>query len=125
MLRSRIRPRRILTRMKNHWKTLLQKIQSRDDKVIFLELRNLVQTARHAVKSLPPCWDKGVRVPDASDDRATLSDAACAIDDIPKTEEREETASESCEAVTIMDQSEGNEPAIKSSTHRRALLITL
>ena len=94
--------------MESHWKTLLQEIKSRDDKVIFLELRNLVQTARHAVKSLPPCWDKGVRVPDASDDRATLSDAACAIDDIPTTEEREETASESCEAVTIMDQSGSN-----------------
>ena len=96
--------------MESHWKTLLQEIKSRDDKVIFLELRNLVQTARHAVKSLPPCWDKGVRVPDASDDRATLSDAACAIDDIPTTEEREETASESCEAVTIMDQSEAMLP---------------
>ena len=45
LLRSRICLRRILTRMKNHWKTLLQEIQSRDDKVIFLELQNLVQTA--------------------------------------------------------------------------------
>ena len=75
---------------------------------IFLKLQNLVQPARHAVESLPPCWDKGVRVPDASDDRATLSDAALAIDDIPTTEEREETASKSCEAVTIMDQSGSN-----------------
>jgi hypothetical protein len=75
---------------------------------IFLKLQNLVQPARHAVESLPPCWDKGVRVPDASDDRATLSDAACAVDDIPTTEEREETASESCETVTILDQSRSN-----------------
>ena len=108
LLRSRIRLRRILTRMENHWKNLLQEVQSRDDKVIFLELQNLVQTARQAVESLPPCWDEGVRVPDASDDRATLSNAACAFDNIPTTEEREETASESCEAVTIMDQSGSN-----------------
>ena len=70
LLRSRIRLRRILTRMENHWKNLLQEVQSREDKVIFQELQNLVQTARHAVESLPPCWDEGVRVPDANDDRA-------------------------------------------------------
>ena len=83
---------------------------------IFLKLQNLVQPARHAVKSLPPCWDEGVRVPNPSDDRATLSDAACAVDDIPTTEEREETASESCEAVTIMDQSGSNVATPKSTT---------
>ena len=60
LLRSRIRLRRILTRMENHWKNLLQEVQSRNDKVVFLELQNLVQTARHAVESLPPCWDEGV-----------------------------------------------------------------
>ena len=116
LLCSKIRLRRILTRMENHWKNLLQEVQSRNDKVIFLELQNLVQTAQNAVESLPPCWDEGVRVPDASDDLATLSDAACAIDDIPTTEEREETASESCEVVTIMDQSGSNVATTRCTT---------
>ena len=116
LLRSRIRLRRNLTRMEDHWRNLLQEFQSRDNKVIFLELLHLVQTARHAVESLPPCWDKGVRVLDASDDRATQSDAACAIDDIPTTEEREETTSESFEAVTIMDQSRSNAATPRSTT---------
>ena len=40
LLCSRIRLRRILTRMENHWKSLLQELQSRDNKVIFLELQN-------------------------------------------------------------------------------------
>ena len=116
LLRSRICLRRILTRMENHWKSLLQEIQSHDAKVIFLELQNLVQTARHAVESLPPCWDEGVRVPDASDDRATQSDSACAFDNIPTTEEREGTTSESCEAVTTMDQSGSNVATTRCTT---------
>ena len=36
LLRSRIRLKQTLTRIEAHWKNLLQEIQSRDDKVIFL-----------------------------------------------------------------------------------------
>ena len=36
LLRSRIRLKRTLTRIEAHWKNLLQEIQSRDNKVIFL-----------------------------------------------------------------------------------------
>ena len=94
--------------MEAYWENLLQAAQSRDDKVLFIELQNLVQTARHAVENLPPCWDKGVTVPDTSDDRATLNDAACAIDDSPTTEEWERTTSDGHGAVTIMYQGESN-----------------
>ena len=94
--------------MEAYWENLLQAAQSRDDKVVFIELQNLVQTARHAVENLPPCWDKGVTVPDTSDDRATLNDAACAFDDTPTTEEWERTTSDGHGAVTIRYQGGSN-----------------
>ena len=45
LLHSRIRLGRNLTRMEDHCRNLLKEVQSRDDKLIFLELQNLVQTA--------------------------------------------------------------------------------
>ena len=108
LLRTRIRLKRTLTRMEAHWKNLIQKVQSRDDKVVFLELQNLVQTARHAAENLPPCWDKGLAIPDPSDNRATPDESAGEIDDIPTAEEWERTMSKGREAVMIMDPGERN-----------------
>ena len=76
LLCTRVRLKQTLTGMEAHWKNLLQEAQSQDDKVIFLELQNLVQTARHAAENLPPCWDKGLTVPDPSDNLATPDESA-------------------------------------------------
>ena len=107
LLNAKIRLKRTLMRMEAHWKTLLQENQSRDDKEIFLELQNLVETARHTADNLPPCWDRGLAIPDPSDNQTTLESES--ESDNPLTaEEWERTMSEGHEAVTIMDPGERN-----------------
>jgi hypothetical protein len=75
--------------MEAHWKTLLQEIQSRDDKVIFLELQNLVETARHTAENLPPCRVRGLAIPDPSDNQTTPNESESETDDIPTAKEWE------------------------------------
>ena len=58
--------------MEAHWKTLQEEVKSRDDEIIFLELQELVETARHTTDDLPPYWNKGVTIPISSDDYSTL-----------------------------------------------------
>ena len=94
--------------MEAHWKTLLQEIQSRDDKVIFLELQNLVEMAWHTAKNLPQCWDRGLAIPDPSDNQTTPNESESETDDIPTAKEWERTMSEGREAVTIMDSGKHN-----------------
>ena len=54
LLHIKIRLKPTLIRMEVHWENLLQEAHSRD-KVIFLELHSLVQTAQFATEFLPPC----------------------------------------------------------------------
>ena len=91
LLRTRIRLKRTLTRMEAHWKNLIQKVQSRDDKVVFLELQNLVQTARHTAENLRPCRDRGLAIPDPRDNQTTPNESESETDDIPTAEEWERT----------------------------------
>jgi hypothetical protein len=72
LLNARINLKRTLTRMEAHWKTLQEEVQSRGDKVTFLELQDLVETTRHTTDDLPPYWNKGVTIPIPSDDYSTL-----------------------------------------------------
>ena len=76
--------------MEANWKTLQEEIQSRGDKVIFVELQNLVKTARHTTDNLPPYWNKGITIPISSDDYTTL-ESESESDDIPTAEEWERT----------------------------------
>ena len=94
--------------MEAHWKTLLREIQSRDHKVVFLELQNLVETAGHTAENLPPCCYRGLTIPDPSDHQTTPIKSESETDDIPTAEEWERTMSEGHEAVTIMDPGERN-----------------
>ena len=91
--------------METHWKTLLQEIQPRDDNVIFLELQNLVETARHTADNLPPCWDKGLAIPDPSDNQNTF-ELESESDNPPTAEEWERTTSEDRAAIATMEPGE-------------------
>ena len=94
--------------MEVHWANQLQETQSRDDKVIFLELQNLVQTARHAAENLPPCWDRDLVDLDPSDNRTTaiLDKSDGEVDNTPTTAEWKRTMSGGREAITVMDPGE-------------------
>jgi hypothetical protein len=72
LLTAKIRLKRTLTRMEAHWKTLQEEIQLRGDKVVFLELQNLVETARHTADNLLPYWDRGLAIPDPSNNQTTF-----------------------------------------------------
>ena len=72
LLNARINLKRTLTRMETHWKTLQEEVRSRGDKVTFLEIQDLVETARHTTDDLPPYWNKGITIPIPSDDYSTL-----------------------------------------------------
>ena len=104
-LNAKICLKQTLMRMEAHWKTLLQEIQSRDNKVVFLESQNLVKTARHTADNLPPCWDKGLAIPDPSDNQNKL-ESESESDDSPATEKWEHSMSKGCEAVTMMEPGE-------------------
>ena len=72
LLNARINLKRTLTRMEAHWKKLQEEVKSRDDEIVFLELQELVETARHTTDNLPPYWNKGVTIPISSDDYSTF-----------------------------------------------------
>ena len=84
LLNARIHLKRTLTRMEAHWRTLQEEVQSRVDKVIFLELQNLVETARHTTDHLPSYWDNGITIPVSSDDHTTF-ESESESDDHPPT----------------------------------------
>jgi hypothetical protein len=72
LLNARINLKRTLTRMETYWKTLQEEVRSRGDKVTFLEIQDLVETARHTTDDLPPYWNKGITIPISNDDYSTL-----------------------------------------------------
>ena len=58
--------------LKNKLMKLQEEVKSRDDEIVFLELQELVETARHTTDDLPPYWNKGVTIPISSDDYSTF-----------------------------------------------------
>ena len=105
LLTARIHLKRTLTRMEAHWKNLQEKTQSRGDKVVFLELQNLVETARHTADNLPPYWDRGLTIPDPSDNQI-IFESESASDNPLTAEEWEHTISEDHEAIATMESGE-------------------